>query len=67
MGEIIVGLIGALGIGAAFLKYRKALKIVKEVAELVATASAAIEDGKLTAEEAKRIWKELQDVVSVFK
>lgn len=66
IGEIIIGIIGASGILITGLKYLKVIRIVKEVAELVGVSAAAMEDGKLTDEEMRKIWKELQDVISIF-
>lgn len=67
MLELVIAILGILGIGATALKYIKVVRIVKEVAELVYTASVAVEDGKLTKEELEKVIKELSDVVVAFR
>jgi len=67
MLEIITAVLGAGGIVATILKYRKYVKAVREVAEVVQVSTKAFEDGKLTVNELKAIYKEIQDVVAIFK
>lgn len=64
---IITAVLGGGGIVTAILKYRKYVRAVREVAEVVQVSSKAFEDGKLTANEFKAIYKEIQDVVKIFK
>ena len=63
---IITAALGGGGIITAILKYRKYVKAVREVAEVIQVSSKALEDGKLTADEFKAIYKEIQDVVKIF-
>jgi hypothetical protein len=63
---IITAALGAGGIVTAILKYKKYVKAVREIAEVVQVSAKAFEDGKLTADEFKAIYKEIKDVVKIF-
>lgn len=67
MSEIIIAIVGASGILASFLKYRKYTKIVKEVIDILQVSIQAAADGKLTTIELERILKEIFDVVRIVK
>ena len=59
--------IAFLVLSAIFRKQlAKAKKVMKELAEAMSTTVQAMEDGKITIEEAKKIVKEWKDVLDAF-
>ena len=63
--DVISGFILGLGVLAPFiLKFKK---VAKELGEALTEIGEALEDGKLTKEEALEIWKEIKDIISIFK
>jgi len=59
-------LVFIVGILAAILgdKWRRAVKVLRELAEAMEATAKAIEDGKVTIEEAKKVIKEWRDVIA---
>jgi len=49
------------------VKWSKALKIIKEVGELISAVSDAAKDNKLSKEEWNKIEKEFKDVIALIK
>ena len=48
-------------------KYRKAKRIMKELAEAIDKTYKAIEDDKITEEELKRVLKEWKDLLEIWR
>jgi len=65
--EVAAGvLVVVFGVATALLgnRLRKVKKVVKELAEAMTTTYKAIEDGKLSLNEAKQLIKEWSDVAA---
>jgi hypothetical protein len=64
--EIVSGLFG-LGIILLGIRWQYTKALLKDTAEALTTISQAVEDNKITKEEAQSIVKELKDVVESAK